>query len=130
MKIRLLALALLVSLSACALGRQGTTGRGNAHGPIRTEELRFLGTGDALSAVRSLRPSWLRSATPQSVRGNDHMVVYFEDLRIGGVDALQGMSITEIGRIEYLRPHQAQFRFGPGHLNGAIVVLPMIHSAR
>lgn len=130
MKIRLLALALLVSFSACALGRQGTPGRGNAHGPIRAEELRFLGSGDALSAVRSLRPSWLRSATPQAVSGNDRMVVYFEDLRMGGVDALQGMSITEIGRIEYLLPRQAQFRFGPGHLNGAIVVLPVIHSAR
>jgi hypothetical protein len=130
MKIRLLSLALLVSLSACALGRVGTAGHGNAHGPIRAEELRFLGSGDALGAVRSLRPSWLRSAKPQSVTGNDRLVVYFEELRMGGVDALQAMSITDIGRIEYLAPHEAQFRFGPGHLNGAIVVFPVIHAAR
>lgn len=130
MKIRLLALALLVSLSACALGRQASAGRGNARGPIRAEELRHVGSGDALAAVRTLRPGWLRSATPQSVTGNDRLVVYFEDLKIGGVDALQAMSVTEIGRIEFLRPQEAQFRFGPGHLNGAIVVLPVIHAAR
>jgi hypothetical protein len=128
MKIRLvMMLALLVSLAACIQPGRASEKHTPARGPIRAEELTNLGTGNALAAVRALRPGWLRTPTQQSMRGHDRMVVYFEQLRLGGLDALQSMSITDIGKIEFVPAHEAQFRFGPGHLNGAIVVLPVIH---
>jgi hypothetical protein len=127
MKIRLVVLALLVSVSACVQPGRGTGKNAPPHGPIRAEELANLVSGDALSAVRALRPGWLRTPTQQSMRGHDRMVVYFDRLRMGGVDALRSMSITDIGKIEFLSPREAQFQFGAGHLNGAIVVMPVIH---
>jgi hypothetical protein len=119
----LLALALSAACSAPADGP--TPRRAGGDAPIVAQELSGLGPRDALSAVRTLRPRWLRTV-PQTVSGNDGIVVYFNNVRLGGVEALTQFSTADIGEIQYLRAPQAQLRFGPGHLNGAIVITPLL----
>jgi hypothetical protein len=106
---------------ASSSARAARPARGDA--PLAARELAELGGRDAFSAVQALRPAWLRRQ-PQTLSGRDAVVVYFGDMRMGGVEALREMSTSDIGEIRYLRPAAAQLRFGSGHLNGAIVVTP------
>jgi hypothetical protein len=49
-------------------------------------------------------------------------VVYVGNTEIGGVEELTTLAASAIKEIRYLRPSDAQFRFGPRHSGGAIVV--------
>ena len=119
-------LLLLAAVSSLACAPNAPAGRPQRTGgdtPIAVAELSEIGARDALSAVRVLRPRWLRR-TPQTLSGNDGVVVYLGTLRLGGVQALTDFSTSDLDEIRYLRPDQAQLRFGVGHLNGAIVLTP------
>jgi hypothetical protein len=123
MRKSLLFLLAAATLACAPAGPATAPRRAGGDTPIAAPELAELGHRDALSAVRALRPRWLR-AQPQTLSGNDGVVVYLGMLRLGGVQALTDYSTADIGEIRYLRPHQAQLRFGAGHLNGAIVITP------
>jgi hypothetical protein len=129
MKIRLVLLAAFFALAACASNAgAGGPGRGST-AVITQQELDALGgTGDALSAIRALRPGWLRGTRQSTLSDprtpSEGLIVYMETVRLGGVNSLESLSINNIGRLEYLTDAQAQFRFGSGHLQGAIVVTP------
>ncbi|WP_420129019.1 hypothetical protein [Longimicrobium sp.] len=127
MKTRFLLLAATLSLSACLPPSSASTPRrAGGDAPIQRTELVRLGSRDTFTAVQALRPRWLLAGRPQTLSGRDGVVVYFETLRLGGLEALRGMSTNDIGAIQYLRPAAAQFRFGAGHLNGAIVITPAL----
>jgi hypothetical protein len=127
MRTRLPLLALALALSACLPpSAPSTPAHAGGDAPIQAQELVRLGARDAFSAVQTLRPRWLLAAQPQTLTGRDGLVVYFETLRLGGVESLRSLSTADIGGIEYLRPARAQLRFGSGHLNGAIVVSPAL----
>jgi hypothetical protein len=127
MKIRLVILSLFVALSAaCASAGSGSGSRSSA--TLTQSELAALGGGDALTAIRQLRPSWLRSGGQQTLSDplapTEGLQVYMGGLRLGPVSSLASLAIADIQRIEFLNAAQAQFRFGMGHLQGAIVVTP------
>lgn len=127
MNTRLLLLAAALSLSACLPPSSGPAPRrAGGDAPIQRTELVRLGSRDAFTAVQALRPRWLLARHPQTLSGRDGVVVYFETLRLGGLEALRDMSTNDIGAIQYLRPAAAQLRFGAGHLNGAIVITPAL----
>lgn len=130
MKIRLVLLAAFFALAACVSPNSGAgaPGRGST-AVITQQELDALGgTGDALSAIRALRPGWLRGTRQSTLSDprtpNEGLIVYMETVRLGGVSSLESLPVHSIGRIEMLTDAQAQFRFGNGHLQGAIVVTP------
>jgi hypothetical protein len=130
MKIRLVLLAAFVALVACVSPNAGAgaPGRG-ATNVITQQELDALGgNGDALSAIRSLRPGWLRGTRQSTLSDprtpSEGLIVYLETVRLGGVNSLESLPISNISRLEFLTDAQAQFRFGAGHLQGAIVVIP------
>ena len=129
MKIRLVLLAAFVALSACMSANAGAGAPGRGAAAIITQpELESMGTGDALSAVRRLRPGWLRTGPQQTLSDplapTEGLLVYMGALRLGAISSLSTLSINDIGRIEFLNAAQAQFRFGSGHMHGAIVVTP------
>jgi hypothetical protein len=123
LRLRPLLAATALLLAACApAATPGSSGRDSS--VLREEEIATSRDRDAYTLVQALRPQWLRTK-PQTISGNDQIVVYLGAARIGGVDVLRRIAAMDVGRMEFFSPAAAQLRFGPGHLNGAIVVTPL-----
>jgi hypothetical protein len=104
---------------------------------ISTTEIARSGGSNALEIVQSLRPQWLRSRGQTtlrtgtvSVRGEEFeamvsvpLVVYVDGNRVGGSDALRGISSSQLREIRYLDPREAVQRWGTDHGNGAVMVM-------
>jgi hypothetical protein len=136
-------LALLLFATACASSNPQRTDNAAAdHRPITLEEIESIGAGNAYDLVQVRRPAWLRlrgtqsfnegargggggsgaSAGVQATPGQTPILVYLGSARLGGVEALRQIDIRTIGSIEYLGRAAADYRFGPGHLHGAIIL--------
>jgi len=137
-RIVLLGLTTLM-LGGCA-GAMGSGGGASPSGQsvITLEEIQGGSYANTYDLVQSLRPAWLRPRGAQSVgeaargsgvggqvtvqSGQDQLLVYLERARLGGPEALRQIDPLNIGLITYLDRTQATYRFGPGHLHGAIVL--------
>lgn len=129
----------LLALAACA-GPGTGSGVPAPHGQsvISLQEIQESAHGNVYDLVQSLRPAWLRPRGAQSVgeaargsgaggqvavqAGQDQLLVYLERARLGGPEALRQIDPRNIRSITYLDRTQATYRFGPGHLHGAIVL--------
>lgn len=93
---------------------------------LTVEEIASVGGAASLyDVIRLKRPRWLRPPQPTSVRTElqTGVRVYLDRVEFGGVEALRDIHPSVAWQVQYLRPSQAETRFGPGHPNGAIVVL-------
>lgn len=113
------------SSSAATVASQG--GGRNFIGP---EELRTAAAANALDLVRSLRPMWLNKRGPQSLHYEGEIVVYLSTARMGGVQALSEISVASLTSLQFLDVAAANYRFGPGHPYGAIVVSTALPASR
>lgn len=116
-------LAALVLSSACA----GTTPAPRAEqrgidAPITEEEIQGAQAADLYTAIQALRPQWLTRRRQQSITGQTPITVYVNRTRLGGVEELRTLPANSATSVVYLSPGQAQYRFGAGNSNGAIVV--------
>jgi len=124
-----------------ATGCAGAVGGGAASSDrsvITLEEIQQGRYSNSYELVQSLRPAWLRVRGAQSVgeaargsgaggqvsvqAGQDQLVVYLDRARLGGPESLRQIDPLNIGSITFLDRAQANYRFGPGHLHGAIVL--------
>ncbi len=120
-----LASALIVfTASACA-----ATARAPEDSGVRPD--RNLLTGDELrdhefstvfEAVEALRPHWLRERGPDSFSSPSHVQAYLDDSRLGGVETLRALPITNVLFIRHIDGIEATARWGLDHGNGAIFV--------
>lgn len=78
-------------------------------------------------AIRALRPQWLRRTytTPRDASADPAIVVYVDNQRAGGLSVLRGFSTDAARAVRFYPPSEAQGRFGPGHLEGAIHVVTL-----
>ena len=109
-------LTILLCLAGCASG--GSTTRSNPTRILRTE-LQDLNHLDAHQAVERLRPRWLTARGT----GMTAPAVYVDgSRRVGGIDDLRAIPVSQIEQIEYLSGPDATTRFGTGYDGGAIMV--------
>ncbi len=115
---------LLVAGAACAppSPAAGIAAQGAGRNFIGEDELRTAAAANALDLVRSLRPLWLNKRGPQSLHYEGDIVVYISNARMGGLQALSEIAVASLTSLEYLDAAAANYRFGPGHPYGAIVV--------
>jgi hypothetical protein len=120
-------LALLLGTVGCAPGERA--GESAAPRPERNlitlEEIASAErAGSAYDVVQALRPNWLRGRSPGTVQnpGGGAVVVYVDDLRVGGVEHLRSLPSNTIASMRYLDSGDATTRFGTGHMGGAILV--------
>ena len=68
------------------------------------------------------RPQWLtrQGSTPLQVQSD--VVVYRDDIRVGGRDALREIRMDIVSSVRYLTASEATGRFGLNHQHGAILV--------
>jgi hypothetical protein len=102
---------------------------------ITEEEIAALGGSvtTAMGIVQQLRPSMLRvraGATSSSSNGSSttdatsvELVVYFDNQRMGGLQSLNDITVSQIREIRYLSASDATTLFGTGNSAGAIQVV-------
>lgn len=123
---RVLALALVLASSGCAGGAAGSAPRGSRAAVITQDEIAGSGAATAYDAVRGLRPMWLVPRGLHSAQNpaGDVIWVYVNSTRLGGPESLQQVAAADVGSIRFFDAGAANYRFGTGHLNGAIQVIP------
>ena len=111
----------LLLVTGCATG--GTAGsqasRGSAD--LLTQE-QIVSFTDTYQAVQALRSRWLNARGPDSFESPSEVLVYRDDVQLGGVAALRTISPREIAYIRYYDGIAASARWGIGHGAGVIYV--------
>ncbi len=97
---------------------------------ISGEELTNSHETSLYTAIQRLRPDWLRTRGPSSISagrsGNqdpDAVNVYQDLQKLGSVDVLRSMSLTQATSLKFYSASEAQLRFGTGNPNGVIQIL-------
>lgn len=128
--LRLVAALTAAALSACA--SSGTTTARTADGDgaastsarprrssdvITAEEIAEARPTNAYHAVELLRPTFLRRTNPRFA-----IIVFVNGARRGGVEELRNLRPEDIDTIRRLNAPDAQMRYGPDLLSGALDV--------
>jgi hypothetical protein len=117
------ALALIVVLSCVACAGRQKSSRTNTNQNVLTGEqlieAHFQNPRDALEA---LRPNWLKPRGPDSVNTPSEVVVYFDNIRLGGVETLRTIDLHNVRYIQHFDGLAATARYGVGHSAGVILV--------
>lgn len=119
-------LVLLLAACASATSSSGTeagdAAQGSRNGPISAEMARSAGAANAYDLVQSLRSNWLRKRGGETSNAPSEIIVYLDDTRMGGLETLRQIATTNVFMVEFVDARTAQFRWGPGHTNGVILV--------
>jgi hypothetical protein len=117
------ALIAVLQLQACASSAQIPPQHDRTR--ISLEEIDELAERTPASQiVRRLRPAWLRGRGQTRLRGAEpSVVVYVNNQRVGGAEALERFTSWEIRELNYLDAVAATQRFGTGHGAGAILIV-------
>jgi hypothetical protein len=116
-----LALVVVLGCSPPSATSESSTARPDRN-VISLAEIQAVRTDNAYELVRTLRPIWLRKRGSNSVHYDGDIVVYLNETRIGGPEALRQVEAISITSIRYYDPGAANFRYGSGHQHGAIRV--------
>ena len=124
-----LTFALVLLLAGCAAGPTGQPVSAADRNLLTAETMIAAGHTDALRAVQSLRPQWLRIRGPTSFSQPEVPIkVYLDDSLMGGPEQLQRITVSSISSIRFLDGNDAQQRWGFDHSNGAILVESRVRS--
>ena len=105
--------------------RTGVAPASSASEAITRVEITRSQAFNAYDAIRILRPNMLRERGRVTIRGTDirEPLVYLDNQRMGGINFLRDIPVTEIFEIRYHTAAQAQIKWGNGHPQGVIQVL-------
>lgn len=109
-----------VSLSACATAAGGPARDTSV---LTRAEIVEANQMTAMDLVRSERPQWLNRRGSRTVGGDTDIVIYLDGTRLGGPDALRDIPAITVERMRFYSEREAQFKWGIGHLHGAIEVI-------
>ena len=122
----------LVLVAALGLGGCGHGASQAAREPVPVrssdvvtmEELARVATSSTLfEALHALRPAWFRrNPTTLRPQAESDVVVYLDQSRLGGPETLRTIQVNAATVIRHYSASEAEARFGPGHLHGAIRV--------
>ena len=89
---------------------------------ITAADMAAVNLPTAFDVVERLRPHFLRPRGPTTVVSDTRLVVYQDNLNLGGVEMLRQIRAAELQEIRFLSASDATTRFGTGHPGGAIIV--------
>lgn len=142
--------AVTLSLGLGDFGRPGRSEPGViTPGPnvLLPDEIATRRAPNAYDLIRNLRPAWFVVRGTASFRegargeislegvgyieeGIDQIVVYMDEVQLGGLDELRGLPIESFLWARFLSAAQATSRWGGGHAHGAIQLLTSIPNTR
>ena len=113
--------------SACA-GKKGADqgGTRSNRNVITHEQIVQQNFRTALDAVQALRPNWLRTRGADSFQSPTQVIVYLDNVRMGGVDQLSTLTPSNIASITHYDGVQASGRWGLDHGAGVIQVISRV----
>lgn len=102
-------------------------------------EIRDSGARDAHELIYNTRMHWLVTRGANSVAeiargeaegdfvinvtpGRDKIIVYMDDVRLGGVDTLRDVPVDGLTSARFFDAREATLRYGTGHAHGAILL--------
>lgn len=118
----LLALSLILCLTAGCAGRSVASGARTDPDMITREQVQEVRFSTAYDAVRDLRGNWLTAHGTESFRYPIEVQVYLDGVRMGGIAMLQSIASTHIQYIRFFRGIEASARWGLDHGRGVIWV--------
>lgn len=124
--------AFALTLSACSHATREPRAATPSHDSdvIMAEELSGANGATIYDAVRQLRPAWVMRSRPTAVvqRNQAQLIVYVDGIRYAaGIETLRLFPIRSVASVRYFSAGNAEARFGPGHLLGAIEVITSPH---
>ena len=128
-----IALVCLLGLASCSSSNAARAPRDVAPSHdadlLTAGELSNVTGSNVYDAVRQLRPQWIIRSHPNPLLANQaNLIIYVDGTRYGaGIDGLRQITIRSVYSVRYFSPANAEGRFGPGHLLGAIEVLTNPH---
>ncbi len=92
---------------------------------LTADELQRVPVETVYDSIQRLRPEFLRARGQVSLESRTASlpVVYVDDIRLGGPDALRTVRIADVHEIRYLSASDATTRYGTGHPGGVIAVV-------
>lgn len=121
--LRILAL-LLAAACAGAPALRPRPDRSFAREAIGEAEIAASQATNMAEAIRLLRPTWLRSRGPPSIRSSvsPYPVVYVDGIRVGESQWLREIPCASVAQVRFIGSADATTRWGAGHASGVIFV--------
>ena len=90
---------------------------------LTSDQLRGQTYQNAFEAIQALRSTWLKPRGSDSFNSPSVVVVYLDNVKLGGVETLQSLQLSTIQSIRHYDASAANARWGVGHASGAIQVI-------
>ena len=113
--------SLLIAGIACG-ARQTAGGERIDRNVITQAQIRERGFRTAYEAVESLKAPWLL-VRPDGLSQQREVIVYLDDIRLGGIQSLKQIQSPQIILIRYFDSQTAIMRWGVDHSQGVIMVV-------
>jgi hypothetical protein len=116
-----LLLAVVFAAAGCATTGAGSVGDPNA---LAQEDFARSDARNAYELIEHLRPRWLQQRFDRSLRLPTSILVYQNNVRLGGLDVLRDISVQGIHSIRYVGSAEAGRLPGAGSaaVDGAILI--------
>ncbi len=116
-------------LSGCAAAHTAAPTARRDPNLITADEIASKPAQTLYDVVRALRPAWLMRDRPTALmpQNEGQLIVYVDGTRFGNLESLRQFVPNAVQSIRYYSPSDAEARFGPGHLHGAIEVITASH---
>lgn len=120
----LLVAALLGPAAGCAPAKPSSdTAPRSDRNVLTSEQLQGQTYQNAYEAIQALRSTWLKPRGSDSFNTPSVVVVYLDNVKLGGVETLQSLQLSTIQSIRHYDASAANARWGVGHASGAIQVI-------
>lgn len=132
---RALVLAIVLSSPGCAASSTTATALHPAAARperydrtvITQAEMQEHSFSTVFDAVEGLRRTWLNRRGPDSFLTPSRIWVYYEDMRIGGIETLRDFTVADVTSVRYYNGIEATARWGIDHGAGVIYLTALPH---
>jgi hypothetical protein len=127
-------LAAALVLGACGSFSGASNPRERGSDDLTEVDLEDYST--VMEAVQALRAGWLRERTPlvlsprSGTESASPVWIYWDGTRLGDPSYLGRIATSQVSRVIHYDARTASVRWGIGHENGVIYLVPAVGSAR
>jgi hypothetical protein len=118
--------AVALAFSACSSATSTAGSPTERRNTITSEEIKNASNPgwSAYDLISKVRPEWLRSRNPQTLREPDpiYAVVFLDDIEQGELESLRDITISRVASVQFINPYDTTARFGRTLQGGAIMV--------